>query len=126
MGDDGMLTITIAAHVEDRIRVDQWARSLQAAIRQFEGKYSAEIEVETVCAQDKYIAARLGSLLQSLMLGATSCRYRRFRVDGLEEHDRCWCFVTIVRHDGRCRFACVADSIAPNVDHWTLLWHSAY
>lgn len=69
LSDDAPRTIVIGAHVDDRIRVDQWARKLRATIRRFENEYRAEVEVDTICAQDEFVAARLESLLQSLLLG---------------------------------------------------------
>ncbi len=67
---DGQPAIVLGALVDNQMRVDRWAKSLDSAISRFQDKYSADLVVEIIFSQSDYIESRLHLLLKNLLLGA--------------------------------------------------------
>lgn len=69
---DGQSAIVLGAMVDDQMRVDRWAKSLDRAISDFQKQYAAELVVEVIFSQSDYIQSRLELLLKNLLLGAAA------------------------------------------------------
>ncbi|MEM8946295.1 MAG: efflux RND transporter permease subunit [Planctomycetota bacterium] len=69
---DGQRAIVLGAFFDDQLRVDRWSAQLEAVVEKFQQEYAAEIDVETIFSQQRFIDARLESLLVNLCLGAAA------------------------------------------------------
>lgn len=66
---DGQNAIVIGAMVDDRLGVSRWADGLETVLAKFETDYGAEIEIQRLFSQQRFIENRLRQLLQNLVTG---------------------------------------------------------
>ncbi len=66
---DKQSAIVLGAMVDDRLGVGQWAESLKKILSEFQQRYDAEIEIETLFSQQQFIENRLQQLTENLLIG---------------------------------------------------------
>jgi len=66
---DKQNAIVIGAMVDDHLGVSQWTDELESTLTEFQRDYAAEIEIETLFSQQKFIENRLQQLAENLLLG---------------------------------------------------------
>ncbi len=66
---DNQSAIVLGAMVDDRLGVGQWAKRLEETLSEFQQRYDAEIEIETLFSQQQFIQNRLGQLAENLLIG---------------------------------------------------------
>lgn len=66
---DGDQAIVIGAMVDDRLGVSRWASELETVLAKFETDYAAEVEIQRLFSQQRFIENRLQQLLQNLVTG---------------------------------------------------------
>ncbi len=64
--------IALGILVREHVRIDHWNASAHSALEAFENRLPAGIELVTVFEQNRYVAERLTSLLDNLLLGGAA------------------------------------------------------
>ncbi len=65
---DGRPAVVVSAWVRDTHRIDFWTADLEAALVHFSGRLPRSVALDTVFAQNEYVASRLDQLLRNLCL----------------------------------------------------------
>ncbi len=65
----GQPAVVVAARMQDGYRVDQWSARARAAIADFRADLSGGLVLDVIFDQNRYVSARLGGLMQNLLLG---------------------------------------------------------
>ncbi|PQJ67097.1 MFS transporter [Photobacterium angustum] len=66
---DGKLAVIVAARMQPHLRVDQWTKSVNHFLTQFEQELPSNIKLNRIFEQQGYTQVRLTDLAQNLLLG---------------------------------------------------------
>jgi multidrug efflux pump subunit AcrB len=66
----GKPAVVVGVIMQSGLRIDQWGASAQTAIADFRDRLSDGVSVDVIFDQSGYVAARIGTLMVNLVLGA--------------------------------------------------------
>ncbi|MDF1742720.1 MAG: efflux RND transporter permease subunit [Gimesia sp.] len=69
---DGKPAVTLGAFVRDSVRLDHWSQSAKEVVKEFEQTLADDVIVQTLFDQNRYVEARLDSLLRNLLYGGVA------------------------------------------------------
>lgn len=67
---DGKRSVLIAARMDDRARVDLWAKKVNGVVDEFASGLGRGVVVDRIFEQERYTMDRLGELVRNLLAGA--------------------------------------------------------
>ncbi len=66
---DGKPAVTLGMFVRDNMRIDHWSQEAKNVIREFEQSLADDVQVQMLFDQNRYVEARLSSLIWNLLFG---------------------------------------------------------
>ena len=66
----GTPSVAIGTYVQSSTRIDQWAKSAQATLADFDAQLPSDIRLNVIFDQNAYVTTRLNGLILNLVLGA--------------------------------------------------------